>query len=245
MRGRHLCAIDRDRKCVHGGSDSVMPARDAETEGRGTREEEDDQNQAHNSAPPRQRPGVEQGRQAINAAQLRPRRMSYLTSCGTTKEPIARSTTMVPPTTASRTRSLVKYGTRSRGIEGSPDCTTIRPRGPLTIVLRAPRDSSTARTVAWSPPTRACETERVGIGVPTAPGVAVPPTRTGWRYLALRPFLRPFLLMGSRVYRRLNPPTRHASRADLPTSGEALRLNSKQAGGWGSHFRSVGCDLWV
>src|SRR5229473_5018856 len=106
---------------------------------------------------------------------------------------------MAAPTTARRTRSRVKYGTRSSGIDGSPDCTTIRPRGPLTIVFRAPRDSSTARTVAWSPPTRACDTERVTTGVPAATWEEVPATRTGCRYLALRPFFRPLRLIGRRV----------------------------------------------
>src|ERR1700730_958221 len=71
-----------------------------------------------------------------------------------------------------------------------------RPRGPLTTWLRAPRESSTARTVAWSPPTRAWETERVTVGAPTTPVVApVGVTRTGWRYFPLRPFFLPLRLI--------------------------------------------------
>jgi hypothetical protein len=50
--------------------------------------------------------------------------------------------------------------------------------------------------VAWSPPTRACDTERIAVGVaavPVTPEAPLPGTRTGWRYL--RPFLRAFLLI--------------------------------------------------
>jgi len=49
-----------------------MLARNGQTEGRGTHKEDDDQNQADYSATPRQRSGVEQGRQAVQAAQFRP-----------------------------------------------------------------------------------------------------------------------------------------------------------------------------
>src|SRR5258708_6580396 len=86
---------------------------------------------------------------------------AYLTISGTVNEPTASRTTIAAPTTSKRTRSLVKYGTRSSGIEGSEDSTVKRPRGPLTIWLRAPSDISTDRTSAWSPPTRAWDTLRV------------------------------------------------------------------------------------
>src|SRR5215467_7883594 len=86
----------------------------------------------------------------------------YLISWGTAKAPAPSSTTMAAATKARRTRSLRKYGTLSRGIDGSPDSTTMRPPRALTKRLLAPSDISTARIVAWSPPTRACETERPG-----------------------------------------------------------------------------------
>src|SRR5437879_9559647 len=121
----------------------------------------------------------------------------------------------------------------------------MRPRGPLTTWLRAPSDSSTARTVAWSPPTRAWDTERVPMAVVEAPTAPAPDTRTGWRY-RLRPFLRPFLLIGPSslgvllVGLGLGPPPsapRYA-RGDFP----AKRGSQWQAGGWGSRFGCVGWD---
>ncbi len=45
----------------------------------------------------------------------------YLTSSGMITEPTPSRTIMAAPTTRSRTRSLVKYGTRSSGIDGSLD----------------------------------------------------------------------------------------------------------------------------
>jgi hypothetical protein len=106
---------------------------------------------------------------------------------------------MAAATTASRTRSLVKYGTRSSGMAGSPDSMAMRP--PRTFLkpwLRAPRDISTARITAWSPPTRACETLRGASAAPApAPGAVGAPARTGPRYLAALPFFFPLRLTRS------------------------------------------------
>src|SRR5207253_9700852 len=49
-----------------------------------------------------------------------------------------------------------------------PYTTLFRSPRPLTIWFLAPRDSSTARTMAWSPPTRAWDTLRVAVDVWTA-----------------------------------------------------------------------------
>src|SRR2546429_2101978 len=106
-------------------------------------------------------------------------------------DPIPSTTTIAEPTTASLTRSLVKYGTRSSGMDGSVDSTLYRPPRPLMIWLREPSDSSTARTRAWSPPTRAWETlrELAWAGAvepePLAAGVRGPGGRIGWRNLPL------------------------------------------------------------
>src|ERR1700687_1457171 len=73
-------------------------------------------------------------------------------------------------------------------------------RPPRTLVnwLRAPSDISTERTRAWSPPTRACETLRVGgdppacatpVEVVPIPGVSGPGGLTGGRNLPLLRFL--------------------------------------------------------
>src|SRR5258708_14996150 len=73
-------------------------------------------------------------------------------------------------------------------------------RPPRTLVnwLRAPSDISTERTRAWSPPTRACDTLRVGGGAPVwtapawvtpIPGVSGPGGLTGGRNLPLLRFL--------------------------------------------------------
>src|SRR5665213_605370 len=73
---------------------------------------------------------------------------AYLTIRGTAIEPAPRRTTIATPTTARRTRSLVKYGTRSNGIAGSADAITRWPPRTLTTWFRAPKDISTARTRA-------------------------------------------------------------------------------------------------
>src|SRR5579864_7318210 len=102
---------------------------------------------------------------------------------------------MAPPTTARRMRSRVKYGTRSSGIDGSADSTMKRPPRLFTTWLRAPSDISTARTRAWSPPTRAWETLFGGAATcaPDAtapvPGLSGPAGLTGGRYLPLDLFL--------------------------------------------------------
>src|SRR5256885_16704132 len=75
-------------------------------------------------------------------------------------------------------------------MEGSVDCTNMRPPRPFEIWLRAPRDISTARTIAWSPPTRACDTLRDAVAVGAAePGGAIPERgpagRTGSRNMPL------------------------------------------------------------
>jgi len=117
-------------------------------------------------------------------------------------DPAPRSTSMATPTTASRMRSLVKYGTRSSGIDGSADSTMKRPPRTLVTWLRAPSDISTARTRAWSPPTRACETLRVPVSWPAAGdvltpvlGVRGPAARTGGRNFPF-PFFLPLRLTG-------------------------------------------------
>src|SRR5713101_7055220 len=66
-------------------------------------------------------------------------------------------------------------------MDGSTDSTTIRPPRPLRMRFVEPSDSSTARTVAWSPPTRAWETERWAVTVPPATGADA---LTGGRYRA-------------------------------------------------------------
>src|SRR5438105_1674942 len=119
---------------------------------------------------------------------------NYLTISGTVSEPTPSKTIIAAPTTTRRTRSLVKYGTRSSGIDGSADSTMKRPPRPLRISLRAPSDISTARTVAWSPPTRAWDTLREAVAVwapePGAPMlVRGPGGRIGWRNLPLARFL--------------------------------------------------------
>src|SRR5947208_305429 len=65
---------------------------------------------------------------------------------------------------------------------------------PFEIWLRVPRDISTARTIAWSPPTRACDTLREAVAVGAAePGAAIPERgpagRIGCRNLPLARFL--------------------------------------------------------
>src|SRR5438105_15838351 len=68
------------------------------------------------------------------------------------------------------------------------------PPRPLMIWLRPPSDISTARTIAWSLPTRAWDTllDAVEVWAP-APGVATPARgtggRIGWRHFALARFL--------------------------------------------------------
>src|SRR4029077_18370285 len=153
----------------------------------------------------------------------------YLTSAGTAIDPTARRTTMAAPTTARRTRSFVKYGTRSRGIDGSADSISIRPARPLTTWLRAPRDISTARTRAWSPPTRACETLRVATGWVPAPdaGVRGPAGRAGGRNL--RPFFFPFRITVSSLLTRHFPAWRGRWRA--APDGEVELALTEQAGG--------------
>src|SRR2546429_9855069 len=100
----------------------------------------------------------------------------------------------------------------------------MRPPRCLTYWLRAPSDSSTARTRAWSPPTLAWETLRVGVvwapGVPAA--LSGPAGRIGWRYLPLARFLplRLIDLPGLTAVR--NGPRSAPSppiRRDLPTRG--------------------------
>ena len=76
---------------------------------------------------------------------------------------------------------------------GSADSMMRWPPRPLTTWLRAPKDISTARTRAWSPPTRACETLRCVSGWPGAPGV--PAARTGGLNFAPLPFFLLFRLM--------------------------------------------------
>src|SRR5438477_1563131 len=122
-------------------------------------------------------------------------RENYLTISGTRTDPIPSRTTIDAATTSRLTRTLVKYGTRSRGIDGSVDSTVKRPPRPLMIWLRAPSDSSTDRTRAWSPPTRAWETLRTAPCVatgeldPLATGVSGPGGRMGCRNLPLERFL--------------------------------------------------------
>src|SRR5216683_8009399 len=72
MSRRHLGAIDRDRKCLRGRSDSVMLARNCETKASRTHEEDDDQNEADKSTTPRQGGRVKQRRHAVKAAHLAP-----------------------------------------------------------------------------------------------------------------------------------------------------------------------------
>src|SRR5438309_1904483 len=69
-----------------------------------------------------------------------------------------------------------------------------RPPRPFLISLRPPSDISTARTSAWSPPTRAWDTLRDVVAVcAPVPGAPVlvrgPGGRIGWRNLPLARFL--------------------------------------------------------
>src|SRR5437660_1559470 len=70
---------------------------------------------------------------------------------------------MAAATRPSRIRSAVKYGTRSRGIAGSPPSMTTRP--PRLADGTPPSDISTARTRAWSPPVRVLHQLRGAAGV--------------------------------------------------------------------------------
>ena len=80
-------------------------------------------------------------------------------------------------------------------MEGSADSTMKRPPRIFVNWLRAPRDISTERTNAWSPPTRAWETLRMGpvcvAAVEAEPmaGVSGPAGLTGGRNLPLVRFL--------------------------------------------------------
>src|SRR6266853_6868953 len=89
-------------------------------------------------------------------------------------------------------------------MDGSADSTMYLPPRTLVTWLRAPSDISTARTNAWSPPTRACDTPRVDPGwtlpdegVPT--GVSGPAGLTGGRNLPL-PLFFPLRLIEKEVY---------------------------------------------
>src|SRR5260370_16625878 len=97
-------------------------------------------------------------------------------------------------------------------MDGSFDSTVNRPLRPLTIWFREPRDISTARTSAWSPPTRAWETLRatpvVWAPPPGIPGLGVkgPPGRIGWPTLPLAPLLPLPPTHPHRPHRHLRPP---------------------------------------
>src|SRR6202521_4022747 len=85
-------------------------------------------------------------------------------------------------------------------MEGSPDSMIMRPARPFTIWFRAPNDISTARTNAWSPPTRACDRLRVAVGWPGTAEAFWPTALTDGRNLPPRPFFLPFLLIRVEVY---------------------------------------------
>src|SRR6266851_7178982 len=252
MSRRHLGAIDRDRKCLRGRSDSVMLARNCETKSSRTHEEDDDQNEADKSTTPREGGRVKQRRHAVKAAHLAPLKelLDQLWDDERTDRQQHHHRRADDGEADEVTREVRHAVEGDRGVarlHDHPAAGSAHDRvSGSEGKLHGPNRGLVASDAGLRDRAGRHLGRRGGLGANRGAGDA-----HRLAVLGAASFLAALLAHGKSSLSETespHPAIRCGPRAAgaggrLPTSGEALRLNSKQAGGRGSRFRSVGCDL--
>src|SRR5260370_11510946 len=241
MRRRHLGAIDSDCKCVGGGSDSMMLARDGETKRSRTHEEDDDRKEADKSPAPRQGCRMKQRRQTVKAAHFAPLKelLDQLRDDERTDRQQHHHRRADDSEADEVTREVRHAVERNRGVARlhdhpaarSPDDRVSRSEGKLHRPNRGLIASDSSL--------------RDGAGRHLGRGGGLRANRgAGDAYrlsvLGAAPFLAALLAHGSRVYRRLSAPTRLRSlreRDRPPHEWGGPKTQNRQAG-WGAVSRA-------